>query len=103
LHKQNFMLPTPSDGDAGVRLRPAVHDEEKGEFQLTVTELLHRSAAACGSWHSRKPGALTRDGLLDPRESAFAAVPRRIAVVTSPAAPRCATPGVIGRRCPSRS
>jgi len=55
--KQNFMLPTPSDGmQVFVFARPSMY-EEKGEFQLTVTELPPPIRAACGSWHSEKAKA----------------------------------------------
>ena len=60
--------------------------EERGEFRLTVRHLL--STEAGGLWQiafERAKQALARDGLLDPgRKRALPALPRRIAVVTSP-------------------
>ncbi len=105
--KQNFMLPPPSDGmQVFVFARPSMY-EEKGEFQLTVMELL--STDQGGLWKlafEKAKAALTKDGLLDPaRKRRLPPFPRRIAVVTSPdgaalrdirssrvpTAPRCAT------------
>ena len=84
--KQNFRLPTPSDGmQVFVFARPSMY-EEKGEFQLTVMELL--STEQGGLWKlafEKAKAALAKDGLLDPaRKRALPALPRRIAVVTSP-------------------
>ncbi|MDP3909169.1 MAG: exodeoxyribonuclease VII large subunit [Gemmatimonadales bacterium] len=84
--KQNFRLPAPSDGmQVFVFARPSLY-EEKGEFQLTVMELL--STEQGGLWKlafEKAKAALTKDGLLDPaRKRRMPAFPRRIAVVTSP-------------------
>jgi exodeoxyribonuclease VII large subunit len=60
--------------------------EEKGEFRLTVLELL--STEAGGLWQvalEKAKAALLRDGLLDPaRKRPVPPYPRRIAVITSP-------------------
>src|SRR5256712_3621242 len=65
--------------------RPTMY-EEKGEFQLTVMELL--STEQGGLWKlafEKAKAALTKDGLLDPaRKRRLPLFPRRIAVVTSP-------------------
>ncbi len=65
--KQNFRLPTPADGmQVFVFARPSLY-EEKGEFQLTVMELL--STEQGGLWKlafEKAKAALTKDGLLDP-------------------------------------
>ena len=84
--KQNFMLPAPTDGmQVFVFARPSMY-EEKGEFQLTVMELL--STEQGGLWKlafEKAKAALTKDGLLDPaRKRRLPPFPRRIAVVTSP-------------------
>ena len=84
--KQNYMLPTPVDGmQVFVFARPSVY-EEKGDFQLTVMELL--STAEGGLWKlafEKAKAALLKDGLLDPaRKRRLPSFPRRIAVVTSP-------------------
>ncbi|MGE5801534.1 MAG: exodeoxyribonuclease VII large subunit [Gemmatimonadota bacterium] len=84
--KQNYRLPTPVDGmQVFVFARPSVY-EEKGDFQLTVMELL--STAEGGLWKlafEKAKAALLRDGLLDPaRKRRLPPFPRRIAVVTSP-------------------
>src|SRR5204862_2657774 len=84
--KQNFMLPAPTDGmQVFVFARPSIY-EEKGDFQLSVTELL--SSEQGGLWKlafEKAKAALTKDGLLDPtRKRRLPAFPRRIAVVTSP-------------------
>jgi exodeoxyribonuclease VII large subunit len=84
--KENRRLPTaPADGlEVFVLGRPTVW-EERGEFRLTVVELL--STAAGGLWQlafERAKAALSRDGLLDPaRKRPLPAYPERIAVVTS--------------------
>jgi exodeoxyribonuclease VII large subunit len=77
--------------------------EEKGEFQLTVTELL--STEQGGLWKlafEKAKAALTKDGLLDPaRKRRLPVYPRRIAVVTSPdGAALRDIQAVIGRRWP---
>jgi exodeoxyribonuclease VII large subunit len=84
--KQNFRLPAPTDGtQVFVFARPSMY-EEKGEFQLTVMELL--STDQGGLWKlafEKAKAALTKDGLLDPaRKRRLPQFPNRIAVVTSP-------------------
>ena len=101
--KQNFMLPAPTDGmQVFVFARPSMY-EEKGEFQLTVMELL--STEQGGLWKlafEKAKAALTKDGLLDPaRKRRLPQYPRRIAVVTSPdGAALRDIQAVIGRRWP---
>ena len=85
--KDNRRLPTaPADGlQVFVFARPTVW-EEKGEFRLTVVDLL--STEAGGLWQlafEKAKAALAKDGLLDPaRKRSLPLYPRRIAVVTSP-------------------
>jgi exodeoxyribonuclease VII large subunit len=85
--KENRRLPAPpQDGmQVFVFARPTVW-EEKGEFRLTVVDLL--STEAGGLWQvafEQAKAALARDGLLDPRRKrSLPRYPRRIAVVTSP-------------------
>jgi len=84
--KQNFRLPTPAEGtQVFIFGRPSMY-EAKGEFQLTVTELL--STDQGGLWKlafEKAKAALLKDGLLDPaRKRRLPPFPRRIAVVTSP-------------------
>ena len=85
--KENRRLPAPpADGmQVFVFGRPTLW-EEKGEFRLTVVELL--STERGGLWQlafEKAKAALARDGLLDPtRKRALPPYPRRIAVVTSP-------------------
>ena len=84
--KQNFRLPAPTDGaQVFAFARPSMY-EEKGEFQLTVMELL--STEQGGLWKlafEKAKAALTKDGLLDPgRKRRLPQFPNRIAVVTSP-------------------
>jgi exodeoxyribonuclease VII large subunit len=85
--KENRRLPAaPQDGmQVFVFARPTVW-EEKGEFRLTVAELL--STAAGGLWQvafEKAKAALAKDGLLDPgRKRPLPPYPRRIAIVTSP-------------------
>jgi exodeoxyribonuclease VII large subunit len=85
--KDNRRLPAPpADGmQVFVFARPTMW-EEKGEFRLTVLDLL--STEAGGLWQvafEKAKAALTRDGLLDPaRKRRLPPYPRRIAVVTSP-------------------
>jgi len=84
--KQNFRLPAPTDGTQVFAFaRPSMY-EEKGEFQLTVMELL--STDQGGLWKlafEKAKASLTKDGLLDPaRKRRLPLFPRRIAVVTSP-------------------
>jgi len=101
--KQNFRLPTPADGmQVFVFARPSMY-EEKGEFQLTVMELL--STAEGGLWKlafEKAKAALTKDGLPDPaRKRRLPPFPRRIAVVTSPdGAALRDIQAVVGRRWP---
>jgi exodeoxyribonuclease VII large subunit len=85
--KDNRRLPAPP-GD-GMQVfafaRPTVW-EEKGEFRLTVVDLL--STEAGGLWQlafEKAKAALAKDGLLDPaRRRPLPPYPSRIAVVTSP-------------------
>src|SRR3954462_14945186 len=101
--KQNYMLPAPVDGmQVFVFARPSMY-EEKGEFQLTVTELL--STEEGGLWKlafEKAKAALTKDGLLDPaRKRRLPPFPSRIAVVTSPdGAVLRDIESVVGRRWP---
>ena len=101
--KQNFRLPALVDGtQVFVFARPSVY-EPKGDFQLTVTELL--STEQGGLWKlafEKAKAALTKDGLLDPaRKRRLPPFPRRIAVVTSPdGAALRDIQAVIGRRWP---
>jgi exodeoxyribonuclease VII large subunit len=101
--KQNFRLPVPADGmQVFVFARPSVY-EEKGDFHLTVMELL--STEQGGKWKlefEKAKAALTKDGLLDPgRKRRLPLYPRRIAVVTSPdGAALRDIQAVIGRRWP---
>jgi exodeoxyribonuclease VII large subunit len=101
--KQNFRLPPPSDGmQVFAFARPSMY-EEKGEFQLTVMELL--STEQGGLWKlafEKAKAALTKDGLLDPaRKRRLPLFPRRIAVVTSPdGAALRDIQAVVGRRWP---
>ena len=85
--RDNRRLPTaPADGMQVFAFgRPTVW-EEKGEFRLTVVELL--STEAGGLWQlalEKAKAALARDGLLDPaRKRPLPAYAQRIAVITSP-------------------
>jgi exodeoxyribonuclease VII large subunit len=85
--KDNRRLPAPPQDGMQVFLfaRPTVW-EEKGEFRLTVVDLL--STEAGGLWQlafEKAKAALAKDGLLDPaRKRPLPRYPRRIAVVTSP-------------------
>src|SRR5438034_1150238 len=85
--KDNRRLPAaPQDGmQVFVFARPTVW-EEKGEFRLTVLDLL--STEAGGLWQlafEKAKAALAKDGLLDPaRKRPLPPYPRRIAVITSP-------------------
>ncbi len=84
--KDNRRLPAaPADGtQVFVFGRPTLW-EEKGEFRLTVLELL--STERGGLWQlafEKAKAALQKDGLLDPaRKRPLPLYPRRIAVVTS--------------------
>ena len=102
--KQNYLLPAaPTDGmQVFVFARPSMY-EDKGEFQLTVMELL--STEQGGLWKlafEKAKAALTKDGLLDPaRKRRMPPFPRRIAVVTSPdGAALRDIQVVVGRRWP---
>ena len=85
--RDNQRLPAPPDDGMEVFAFgfPTVW-EERGEFRLTVRHLL--STEAGGLWQvafEKAKKALEKDGLLDPaRKRALPAMPRRIAVVTSP-------------------
>src|SRR5690349_20369925 len=85
--KDNRRLPAPPDDGMQVFVfgRATVW-EEKGEFRLTVVDLL--STEAGGLWQrafAKAKAALAKDGLLDPaRRRRLPPYPRRIAVVTSP-------------------
>jgi exodeoxyribonuclease VII large subunit len=85
--KENRRLPAPpADGmQVFVFARPTVW-EEKGEFRLTVVDLL--STETGGLWQlafEQARAALARDGLLAAaRKRPLPPYPRRIAVVTSP-------------------
>lgn len=82
----NERLPAaPDDGiEVFVAARPTVW-EERGEFRLTIKELIPTTAG--GLWQLRLEqarAALERDGLLDPaRKRSLPPFPARIAVVTS--------------------
>jgi exodeoxyribonuclease VII large subunit len=85
--KENRRLPAPpTEGlEVFVNARPTVW-EDRGEFRLTVMELL--PSAADGLWQLRLEqarAALEKDGLFDrSRKRPVPAFPERIAVVTSP-------------------
>ena len=75
----------PEEGsEIFVLVQPTVW-EERGEFRLTVREMI--PTAAGGRWQlelERAKTALARDGLLDPaRKRALPPYPRRLAVITS--------------------
>ncbi len=102
--QDNRRLPGPPDDgtEIFVAARPTVW-EERGEFRLTVKQLI--PTAAGGLWQlqlERAKAALERDGLLDPaRKRRLPSYPERLAVVTSPdgAALRDIL-SVLGRRWP---
>jgi exodeoxyribonuclease VII large subunit len=84
--KENRRLPAPpADGMQVFVYGRATVWEEKGEFRLTVSELL--STERGGLWQiafEKAKAALRKDGLLDPaRKRALPRYPRRIAIVTS--------------------
>jgi exodeoxyribonuclease VII large subunit len=102
--RENRRLPAPpADGmQVFVFGRPTMW-EEKGEFRLTVLELL--STEAGGLWQvalEKAKSALLRDGLLDPaRKRRVPAYAQRIAVITSPdAAALGDVAAVVERRWP---
>jgi exodeoxyribonuclease VII large subunit len=101
--KQNYMLPAPVDGmQVFVFARPSMY-EEKGEFQLTISELL--STEKDGLWKlafEKAKASLAKDGLLDPgKKRRLPPFPRRIAVITSPdGAVLRDIQSVVGRRWP---
>src|SRR2546423_15121898 len=76
----------PAGGRQGVGFARSTMWEEKGEFRLTVLDLL--STEAGGLWQvafEKAKAALAKDGLLDPaRKRRLPPYPKRIAVVTSP-------------------
>jgi len=82
----NQRLPGPPDEGTQVFVdaRPTVW-EERGEFRLTVRQLVPTDTG--GLWQlrlERAKAALERDGLLDPaRKRPLPSYPRRVAVVTS--------------------
>jgi len=82
----NQRLPAPpvEGTQVFVEARPTVW-EERGEFRLTVRQLVPTDAG--GLWQlqlERAKAALARDGLLDPAlKRALPSYPQRIAVVTS--------------------
>lgn len=84
--RENRKLPAPpSDGlQVFVLARPTVW-EEKGEFRLTVVELLTSDRG--GLWRlafEKAKASLTKDGLLDlARKRPLPQFPQRIAVITS--------------------
>jgi len=85
--KDNRRLPAPPQDGMQVFLfaRPTVW-EEKGDFRLTVVDLL--STEAGGLWQlafEKTKAALAKDGLLDPaRKRPLPPYPLRVGVVTSP-------------------
>lgn len=85
--RENQRLPAPPSEGMQVFVfgTPTVW-EERGEFRLTVRQLL--STEAGGLWQvafEKAKAALLRDGLLDPaRKRPLPSFPRRLAVVTSP-------------------
>lgn len=85
--RENRLLPAaPADGMQVFTFGRPTLWEEKGEFRLTVLELL--STEQGGLWKlafEKAKAALLKDGLLDPaRKRRLPPFPRRIAVVTSP-------------------
>jgi exodeoxyribonuclease VII large subunit len=101
---ENRRLPTAPDDGLQVFLlgRPTMW-EEKGEFRLTVLELL--STDQGGLWQralEKAKAALAKDGLLDPaRKRRLPLYPEHIAVITSPdAAALKDIQAVLARRWP---
>ncbi len=104
-HRDNQSLPgAPDEGtEVFVEAQPTVW-EERGDFRLTVKELL--PTAVGGVWQlqlERAKAALKKDGLLDPaRKRPLPRYPARIAVVTSPdGAALKDVITAVGRRWPS--
>ncbi len=103
--RDNQRLPSPPQEGMQVFVdaRPTVW-EERGEFRLTIRQLVPTDAG--GLWQlrlERAKAALDKDGLLDPaRKRPLPSYPARIAVVTSPdgAALRDIA-SVLSRRWPS--
>jgi len=81
---RGLSVPPTEGAQVFVLARPTVYDA-KGDFQLTVHELL--STEAGGLWQvalEKAKAALAKDGLLDPtRKRALPSFPRRIAMITS--------------------
>lgn len=82
----NERLPAPEDGQQVFAFVQPTVWEERGEFRLTVRQLL--PSTSDGAWErelAKAKAALQQDGLLDPaRKRALPRYPQRIAVVTSP-------------------
>jgi exodeoxyribonuclease VII large subunit len=82
---QRLEAPLEDGLDVFAEAQPTVW-EERGEFRLTVRQVIPTSAG--GLWQlklERARAALERDGLLDPaRKRPLPRFPERIAVVTSP-------------------
>lgn len=82
----NERLPVPEDGQQVFAFVQPTVWEERGEFRLTVRQLL--PSTSDGAWErelAKAKAALQQDGLLDPaRKRALPRYPQRIAVVTSP-------------------
>jgi exodeoxyribonuclease VII large subunit len=84
---ENSRLPGPPEEgmQVFVEARPTVW-EERGEFRLTIRQLVPTDAG--GLWQLRLEkarAALERDGLLDPsRKRPLPQYPQRLAIVTSP-------------------
>ena len=84
--KENRRLPGPPGDGMQVHVfgQPTMY-EEKGEFQLTVTELLTSDRG--GLWRlafEKAKASLLKDGLLDPaRKRPLPRYPRRMAMITS--------------------
>lgn len=104
--KENRRLPgPPADGlQVHVLGQPTIWDE-KGEFRLTVTELLTSDRG--GLWRlafEKAKANLARDGLLEPaRKRPLPRYPRRIAMITSPdSAALRDVMAVIDRRWPAQ-
>jgi len=83
-NNRGLAVPPTEGAQVFVLARPTIYDA-KGDFQLTVHELL--STEAGGLWQvafEKAKAALAKDGLLDPqRKRALPSYPRRIAMITS--------------------